>query len=456
MLPTPINEGWASSDHSLHILSTALSPILSQPSQWHGSTRCLLVGGMLDSVKLGDSKLNTTTGHALQAISTVSFTFYGTGVEIFGSKRPSEYGSYQVTLDEETFEAENGTATTSDFRASLFSRTGLSKAEHTIRLENIEAKYRDIDYEQSVGQDNEACTIHTIQDSDPIFTYEPVEQWRTDPPFVHRCSGGSGHAKNHRGAEATRLRFRGQSLFLAIPPDREAVALYGPAGAEAADVYSVRVDNGTSQSFSATQFQGPRLRSKQLMYFGSNLGRGEHELVVRLESVPSLQQMLVIDYAEVFATPSIGGPGSSASVGLIAAVVATGSLAVLSLVFMAWVFTLIKKGKLRRISEQEQTQPKPSIVSTLFHSTDQTPDSIIPFFVSPSAGGIHQGSMPVSAGLPTGLSAALTSASGSSGPLNARVHPPIPKVGNEGQAASRETEESQVPPPLYSASADIR
>jgi hypothetical protein len=145
--------------------------------------------------------------------ASVSFTFYGTAVEIFGSRR-RDSGRYQVTLDDKPFEVENATSTISDFRASLFVKKGLSKREHTVVLENREAKNRDIDYvgtatfdnqtraltqreikitwEQSVGQDNEPCTVHTIQDSDPMFTYEPANQWTTDPPFVNGYSGGSG------------------------------------------------------------------------------------------------------------------------------------------------------------------------------------------------------------------------------------------------------------------------
>jgi hypothetical protein len=43
------------------------------------------------------------------------------------------------------------------------------------------------------------------------------------------------------------------------------------------------------------------------MYFGSNLGPGDHELVVQLGAARPNEQFLAIDYAEIFTTPSIGG-----------------------------------------------------------------------------------------------------------------------------------------------------
>ena len=165
----------------------------------------------------------------------------------------------------------------------------------------------------------------------------------------------------------------------------DAIALYGPAGAEAANVYSIQVNNRPVQSFSATTFQNQFVRPKQLMYFGSNLGRGEHELVITLVSVTSAQQMLAIDYAEVFTTPSIGGP-SSTPVGLLAAIAVAGALATLSLCFTVWIFVLVKQGRIRRSSELERRHPNPSTFSTLFFSgrrRGQGPEVVGPYSLGP-------------------------------------------------------------------------
>lgn len=87
----------------------------------------------------------------------------------------------------------------------------------------------------------------------------------------------------------------------------DAIALYGPAGAQAASGYEVVVDDRKPETFSASTFDLEILRTRQLMYFGSNLGPGEHEITVKVTQLMSPQQFLSIDYAEVFTTPSIGG-----------------------------------------------------------------------------------------------------------------------------------------------------
>ena len=48
-------------------------------------------------------------------------------------------------------------------------------------------------------------------------------------------------------------------------------------------------------------------RAKQLLYYGANLGRGEHKLTMRLEATSERSQMLMVDYVDVFTTPSLGG-----------------------------------------------------------------------------------------------------------------------------------------------------
>ena len=77
--------------------------------------------------------------------ATVTFNFYGTAVEIFGSKR-SNQGLYRVVLDDKPYEAQNASVTPIEFGASLFAIDGLPRGEHTVILENRESKARDIDF----------------------------------------------------------------------------------------------------------------------------------------------------------------------------------------------------------------------------------------------------------------------------------------------------------------------
>ncbi|KAH6912743.1 hypothetical protein BKA70DRAFT_774016 [Coprinopsis sp. MPI-PUGE-AT-0042] len=388
-----------------------------------------------------------------------SFNFFGTSVGIYGAKR-GNHGRYQVTIDGTAFPTESAAGPDS-VNQTLFS-TGLDKGEHTVRLSNLEAKFRDIDYvawEQSVGKDDEQLIVNTIQDSHPSFIYTPADRWGTSPPFVAAYSGGDGHATNSVGATA-RLRFRRTC-------SGDAIALYGPSGSVAAPLYSVRVDNRAAQTFSAAKFDNQAFRAKQLMYFGGNLGSGEHELVVTLGAVSSSQQFLSIDYAEIFTTPSLGGSfasatgGSSSStapIGLIVAVAITGALAVICLALLVWIFVLVKKGKLRRpSSEEEKTYPDPSLISSQYHAggpnTHHTGNSAFtptPYLVEPL--GHHHQTSPsngtyssypspdrnmrspaeLSQGYGAPISDTATFTSGSSGPVGVSFHlPSVYSVGSD-------------------------
>jgi len=80
------------------------------------------------------------------------------------------------------------------------------------------------------------------------------------------------------------------------------VTLYGPVGPNAATVYLVTIDNGTTSSYSANkQFY----KSNQILYTTSGLGRGIHSLQVKLGG--NSDGELAIDYANVYTTKSLGG-----------------------------------------------------------------------------------------------------------------------------------------------------
>lgn len=72
----------------------------------------------------------------------------------------------------------------------------------------------------------------------------------------------------------------------------DAVAIYGSIGPQNGP-YSVQLDNGTVQSYSAsTKTRGV----KSLLYYGSNIGEGDHSLAI----VNKGNQHLEIDYANLY------------------------------------------------------------------------------------------------------------------------------------------------------------
>ncbi|EAU86173.2 hypothetical protein CC1G_03384 [Coprinopsis cinerea okayama7 len=306
--------------------------------------------------------------------ATFSFIFYGTAVSIHGAKR-GNHGPYQVTVDGQLFPTESGQSTPDQFNVTLFS-TILAKGQHTVQLQNSGRSFRDIDYvtwEASVGEPDEPLIVNTVQDNHPTFEYTPTTDWTTEPPLVGTYSGANGHATGTVGASAV-LTFRG-----------DAIALYGPSGPDCAATYSVQVDGRPSQSFSALkQFY----RARQLLYYGANLGPGEHKLTVTLTSNSNPGQLLAIDYAEIYTAPSLGGSfapldgSTSLPIGLIAGLAVTSALAVVCLIFLIYLLVLCKKGRIRRCNDKDDMARGAVNIEGAATGTNFNP-SLMPFEVEP-------------------------------------------------------------------------
>ncbi|KAJ4483478.1 hypothetical protein J3R30DRAFT_1786194 [Lentinula aciculospora] len=209
---------------------------------------------------------------------TASFTFNGTGVELFGSKR-GNHGLYQVSIDGTTFPAVSGEATDPGiFQTSLFSKTDLKQGLHTVVLENqgSSGQFVDLDFitwHGSIGESNEQLSIITVQDDDPSFVYSPSNAWSNSPDNLGFFSGSSGHLTSTPGAFLT-------------------------------------------YNFQETEFRCmvPLNASQTLLYHTDGLGPGSHTLKLLFQPSTTGQQF-AIDYAEVYTTPSIAKSPSSGSSG---------------------------------------------------------------------------------------------------------------------------------------------
>lgn len=263
--------------------------------------------------------------------ASMSFTFYGTEVTILGAKRPN-HGRYSASIDGVDSPILSG-AGEDQFLATLYTATA-AKGLHNVTLTNRDPTFLDVDqvsWLASVGQDNEPLIVNNRQDSHPDFVYTPSDAWTSSPPSVGTFSGGTGRGTSQAGASA-RLTFKG-----------DAVALYGPCGPAIASSYSVQVNNNPPTLHSALkQFYRPR----QLLYYGANLGKGTHTVTIRLEATSDRSEMLAIDYAEVFTTPSLGGSFDSTistPAGLIAGLAVLAVITSICLGILAYIFLLYKR-----------------------------------------------------------------------------------------------------------------
>lgn len=145
--------------------------------------------------------------------ASVSFSFYGNGVQIFGAKRQN-YSSYQISINTKAYPVADASSSDyqGDFQTSLFSTIALPVGYHTVQMTNTEPKTLDLDFvcgrsirkkrttdhgfqitwQTPVGSDDGVITVITSQDSEPSFDYIPPSEWSSNVPDPGMFSGGSG------------------------------------------------------------------------------------------------------------------------------------------------------------------------------------------------------------------------------------------------------------------------
>lgn len=94
------------------------------------------------------------------ANANVSFSFYGTGVQIYGAKR-QKYGQFQITIDGLVYSPQNGASVNPIFQTALFSTVALNEGYHTVTMANLGAGL-DIDFVCCSGPFTVLClsTVH--------------------------------------------------------------------------------------------------------------------------------------------------------------------------------------------------------------------------------------------------------------------------------------------------------
>lgn len=76
--------------------------------------------------------------------ASVTFTFYGTGVQLYGAQR-SDHGLYRVTLDSHVYTLNGQANGTESFQVSLFQSAALTNGLHTVTVVNLGTKL-DLDF----------------------------------------------------------------------------------------------------------------------------------------------------------------------------------------------------------------------------------------------------------------------------------------------------------------------
>ncbi|KAF5362771.1 hypothetical protein D9758_011707 [Tetrapyrgos nigripes] len=208
--------------------------------------------------------------------STASFAFNGTGFSIFGVQGPS-LGNFVVSVD-----GVNNTGTANlpelKYQAVLFEARELDDGPHNVVFSiadgNRPVKIDFITWTSNMDLGNDDGNppvdgdeeqVKFFQDSDEHFTYSPRDAWNTDPERVQGFKNQSGHSTTHPDASMM-FTFNGT-----------AISLCGSVGPAQTSSYSVSLDSMAPVWFNATRTWWAK---DQVLYHASNLGHGEHTIVV--------------------------------------------------------------------------------------------------------------------------------------------------------------------------------
>ncbi|KAG6918052.1 hypothetical protein DXG01_016708 [Tephrocybe rancida] len=130
--------------------------------------------------------------------ASASFTFNGTGVQIFGAKR-GNHGPYSVKVDGATYPTTTGLLRDPGlFQQSLFAVDGLALGLHEVTITNQGTTFLDVDFitwTTNVGKPSEKLFVNTVQDTDSAFAYSSGAAWTTNPKNVGSFMGGSGQSQ---------------------------------------------------------------------------------------------------------------------------------------------------------------------------------------------------------------------------------------------------------------------
>ncbi|KAF5328853.1 hypothetical protein D9619_011705 [Psilocybe cf. subviscida] len=296
------------------------------------------------------------------ANANVSFSFYGTGVQIYGAKR-ERHGQFLINIDGLTYPPQNGASVTPTFQTALFSTVALNEGYHTVTMTNLGSQL-DIDFltwQTPVGKTEEGLLAWTDQDTLPSFAYIPASAWSSSPTNGGMFSGGSGHVTQTAGAA---VEYSFESLVLG-----DAVAIFGPVGPNGAP-YSVQLGDKPPANYSANkQFYRPQ----NILFQASNLGGGTHKVRLVSQAWKNSTLQFAVDYAQVFTTSSLTSSDNGLSMGAIIGISLGVIAALLGLIFALFFFFRKKSPRFRKIFRPSKRMTDP--VNTVPTSFEYRPIS---------------------------------------------------------------------------------
>ncbi|WVR00239.1 hypothetical protein IAU59_007381 [Kwoniella sp. CBS 9459] len=242
------------------------------------------------------------------------FSFNGTGIALYGSKRPN-HEVCGVRIDDENEVYVSSYAKTPEFQRQLFMRDDLpADQEHTITVTNYPSK-RDPNAPSSNSSERTLDIDHiivtlpisgplyttTLDDSSSAVTYDTTWKATNDSDAAYYNS--TSHSTSRTGSVAD-IRFSGTS-----------VQLFGTIGGSYGN-YSISIDGAPEERYNASNWTS---LNRVPLYTASGLKDTPH--VLRLVNRGGTNQGLDFDYAVVNSTiaPTTRPQGAQISTATIAA-----------------------------------------------------------------------------------------------------------------------------------------
>ncbi|KAG6860614.1 hypothetical protein C0995_009368 [Termitomyces sp. Mi166 len=272
--------------------------------------------------------------------ATMTFTFEGVGVSVYGSV-DVDHGNFTVDLDGRNIPKQvTGPLA---YQVALANYT-LSPGTHTLTISTKGNSTFVFDYLTWVSSVNVEKTGSVngsvVDDADPAFEKRQGDWLKPSDVADFFDSTGRSRIEVHHFLSTSQVNERDRSKNgLRIYGD--AVALYGSVGPDNGP-YSIQLDNGTSKDYSANT---KTYTAQSLLYYGSNIGPGNHSLTI----INQANDLFEIDYAVKKAidvsTPTPTRP-FSLSAGVIVGITVGAGAAVILVSLICFLFYL------RRIKEK--------------------------------------------------------------------------------------------------------
>ncbi|KAF8315859.1 hypothetical protein DL93DRAFT_813662 [Clavulina sp. PMI_390] len=252
---------------------------------------------------------NNKTGMYTNATGdSIKISFFGTGIDIYGSKL-STHGPFNVTLDGVTT---SGTtySPTDEWATLIYSSPLLNRGPHSFTITDVPAaadrSILGVDYmivkDASPSFPASQISLFVDDTNKAVFNYLPSSNSWESTPDSESLGGSLSRTQSQVGG--VEIHFTGSSI-----------ALYGRVGQSNAG-YLCSIDGGANVSYTGFWVESA---SQQTLYLANNLTGGGAEHVLRVWNVPDASNghiWLEIDYVQLWGSSGwVQNSGVSTSCG---------------------------------------------------------------------------------------------------------------------------------------------